>query len=145
MAMSEIVLAGLVGVICYVFVDAIIVFGKTEAELLANMETVLDRLKEFNVVLKGSKCHLGCPELNILGFIVDSDGVRHNPERTQQFLNLPLPQPKKDLRSFLELGNYFRDFVHDYAKPSKPLSALTNIGPANMSSGILKLEPHSIY
>ena len=63
-AMSEIVLAGLVGIICYVFVDDIIVFGKTESEFLANMETILTRLKEFNVVLKGSKCHLGCPEVN---------------------------------------------------------------------------------
>ena len=65
-AMSELVLAGLVGIISYVFVDDIIVYGRTESEFLANMETVLNRLKDFNIVFKGSKCHIGVSEVSFL-------------------------------------------------------------------------------
>ena len=130
-AMSELVLAGLVGIISYVFVDDIIVYGRTESEFLANMETVLNRLKDFNIVLKGSKCHIGVSEVSFLGFIADSTGIRHDPKRTQQFLAIPFPRTKKALRSFLGLGNYFRDFVYNYAALSKPLSAIVNAAPAN--------------
>ena len=62
-------------------------------------------------------------------YIADSDGLRHDPKRTAQFLAIPLPETKKALRSFLGLGNFFRGFVHHYASISKPLSAILNIGP----------------
>ena len=130
-SMSELVLAGLIGIIAYVFVDDIIVYARTEEEFLANMKTVLDRLKDFNIVLKGSKCHIGVSEVTFLGFIADSNGIRHDPKRTEQFLAIPFPKTKKALRSFLGLGNYFRDFVRNYSALSKPLSSITNVGPAN--------------
>jgi hypothetical protein len=122
--MTEIVLAGYVGIICYVFIDDIIIFAKSETDFLFRLKTILDRLQKFNVVLKGSKCHLGTPTVRFLGFIADSTGILHDPNRCKQFLDLTLPTTKKSLRSFLGLGNFFRDFVRNYAELSKPLSAL---------------------
>ena len=55
------VLAGLIG--GHVFVDDIIVYGKTEDEFVKNLRKVFERLKEFNIVLKDSKCHWGCSEV----------------------------------------------------------------------------------
>ena len=127
--MTEIVLAGYVGIICYVFIDDIIIFAKSEAEFLVRLTTILDRLQHFNVVLKGSKCHLGTPTVRFLGFIADSTGILHDPDRCQQFLLLPQPTTKKSLRSFLGLGNFFRDFIRNYAELSKPLSSLLS-GPS---------------
>lgn len=57
---------GLVVIICYVFVDDIIVYGKTEAKFLSNLKKALQRLIDFIIVLKVSKCQLGCPEITFL-------------------------------------------------------------------------------
>ena len=73
--MSELVLAGLIGIMGHVFIDDIIIYGKTEQQFLENYQKVLDRLKEFNIVLKRSKCHRGCTEVSFLGYIADSDGL----------------------------------------------------------------------
>jgi len=122
--MTEIVLQGLVCIICFVFIDDIIIFAASESEFLARLRLVLQRLQSFNIVLKGSKCQLGCPEVKFLGFIADSTGIRHDPTRCSDFLALPLPSTKKGLRSFLGLGNFFRDFVPGYSTYSKQLSKL---------------------
>jgi hypothetical protein len=66
-----------------------------------------------------------------LGFIADSTGIRHDPARCADFLGLPLPTTKKGLRSFLGLGNFFRDFVSQYSSISKLLSSLLNIGKSD--------------
>jgi hypothetical protein len=127
-AMSELVLAGLIGIVGHVFVDDIIIYGNSEEEFLINYQKVLDRLKEFNIVLKGPKCHLGCTEVSFLGYIADAEGLRHDPKRTEQLLAIPFPETKKALRSFLGLGNFFRGFVRHYAAISKPLTSIINAG-----------------
>jgi hypothetical protein len=127
-AMTEVVLQGLVGIVCYVFIDDIIVFAPTESEFLARLRLVLQRLHRHRIVLKGAKCHFGCPDVKFLGFIADATGVRHDPTRCSDFLAIPLPPTKKGLRSFLGLGNFFRDFVHNYSTYSKKLSRLLNAG-----------------
>jgi hypothetical protein len=126
--MTEVVLQGLVGIICYVFIDDIIVFAASESEFVARLKIVLQRLHTHNIVLKGSKCTFGCPDVKFLGFIADATGIRHDPTRCSDFLALPLPVSKKGLRSFLGLGNFFRDFVHNYSSHSKRLSKLLNAG-----------------
>jgi hypothetical protein len=128
--MTEVVLQGLVGLICYVFIDDIIVYAPTEAEFLARLRLVLQRLQRHHIVLKGAKCHFGCPDVKFLGFIADASGIRHDPMRCADFLALPLPTSKKDLRSFLGLGNFFRDFVPNYSNYSKRLSKLLSVGTA---------------
>ena len=56
--LMEIVLAGLVRKFCYVYVDDILVVGRTLEEHLENIAGVLDRLQEAELKLKLSKCHL---------------------------------------------------------------------------------------
>jgi len=40
-------------------------------------------------------------------------------------LNWPVPKTVKDVRKFLGLANYYRQFVKDFAKLARPLNNLT--------------------
>ena len=40
-------------------------------------------------------------------------------------LNWPIPKTVKDVRKFLGLANYYRQFVKDFAKLARPLNNLT--------------------
>lgn len=68
------VLAGLVGSICEVFIDDIVVFGRDTASFEANIRAVFDRLREFRLKLKAAKCHFGLKEITYLGHVVSRAG-----------------------------------------------------------------------
>ena len=56
--LMETVLQGLHWNACLVFLDDIVIFGRTEEELRQRMDIVFDRLRAAGFKLKPSKCHL---------------------------------------------------------------------------------------
>ena len=79
----EIVLRGLIGVTCFVYLDDVIVFGKTFQQHLKNLEQILARFKEVGLKIKLSKCQFIREEVKYLGHIVSNQGVRPNPEKIE--------------------------------------------------------------
>ena len=55
--LMETVLAGLIRKICFVYLDDILIIGKTFEDHLENVARVLDRLQEAGLKLKPSKCN----------------------------------------------------------------------------------------
>ena len=65
--LMEAVLRGLNWKRCLVYIDDILVFGRSFGETLQNLELVLSRLRKANLVLKPSKCHLFKRSIPFLG------------------------------------------------------------------------------
>ena len=59
-----------------------------------------------------------------VGKIVSSEGLKISKKRTQSLLDLSLPITFKQLKSFLGLVNYFRDFIRNHSITVKPLHGL---------------------
>ena len=79
--MMNTMLNALVGQSCLVYLDDVIVYGKTLQECLERLETVLQRLRNYGLKLKTTKCHLFKKEVEYLGRIVSEQGVRTDPEK----------------------------------------------------------------
>jgi hypothetical protein len=60
----------------------------------------------------------------ILGFIVSSDGMIIDPERTKAIAKLPPPSSKNSMQSFLGQINFVRRFVLSFSKMVRPLKKL---------------------
>jgi hypothetical protein len=60
----------------------------------------------------------------LLGFIVSSDGMIIDPERTQVIAKLPPPTSKKSMQSFLGQINFVRIFVPSFSEMVRPLQNL---------------------
>ena len=64
-----------------VYLDDILVFGRTPEEHLKNLETVLAILRDNQFYAKLSKCVFNKPEVKFLGHIVGRDGLKVNPAK----------------------------------------------------------------
>jgi transposase InsO family protein len=121
------ILVGLIYYICEMYLDDIIVFGQTENEFITNLRVVFIRLNKHNLKLKAQKCFFGFQELEWVGKIVSSEGLKMSRTRIQKLLDFPQPVFFKQLKSFLGVVNYFRDFIRNQSIVVKPLhNLLTN-------------------
>ena len=123
-AMATEVLSGLNHQICEVYLDDIIIHGKNEEEYLANLDTVLQRLEEYNITVNPDKCKLGLREVEYVGHLISEEGCHFSKEKLQKVIDVPLPMKAQELKSFLGLSNYFRDNVPNYAALTAPLQAM---------------------
>lgn len=123
--LMELVLNGVPPQACLVYLDDIIVHGRSFEEAASNLQTVLNRLSEAGLKLSPSKCHLFREEVKYLGFIISRDGLKTDPEKVSAVTNWPTPKNKKELQSFLGLCAYYRRFVKNFSVIAGPLNALT--------------------
>lgn len=126
--LMERVLAGLQWHSVVLYIDDVIVFGKTFAEHVARLEEVLSRLRKTNLRLKPKKCELFQKEVAFLGHLVSKEGVKTQPAKVQTVQTWPTPNSVHQVRQFLGLTSYYRKFIQDYAEIAKPLHALTEKG-----------------
>jgi hypothetical protein len=131
--MQNIVLKDLIGKACYIYIDDIIIFGASADEYILNTRAVLQRLQDFNILLKLSKCKFGLTAVTYLGHLVERHGIRIEEKRKEEIKNMTLPDTVTKLRSFLGMTNYFSDFIHDYAAMSSVYYSLFFMVPSQSS------------
>ena len=123
--LMDMILAGVQWSSCLVYLDDIIIVGKTFQHHLHNLREVFNRVRDAGLKLKPSKCDLCCKEVRFLGHIVSPNGVRTDPAKTDKVADWPVPTTRKEVQQFLGLANYYRRFVKDFANIAKPLHRLT--------------------
>ena len=95
--LMECVLAGLTTHECLIYLDDIIIFSTSFPNHFARLRGVLSRLQEAGLKLKLSKCHFVRKEVQYLGHIVSTTGVKPNPSKTAAVSSYPAPTNVKEL------------------------------------------------
>ncbi len=123
--LMDLVLAGLKMSQCLVYIDDVIVVGRTFDEHLCNLREVFGRVRGAGLKLKPSKCAFLQERVYYLGHEVSRKGVATDPTKIHQVAHWPVPQSVKDVQKFLGLATYYHRFVRNFASIAKPLHRLT--------------------
>ncbi|GJY94152.1 reverse transcriptase domain-containing protein, partial [Tanacetum coccineum] len=81
------------------YVDDMVIKSKTEQDLIQNVEETLLTLIKVNMKLNPIKCSFGMEEGKFLGYIVTSEGIRANPEKTKAVMSMASPSNLKQMQS----------------------------------------------
>ena len=95
----------------YVYIDDILVASESQEQHLEDLEAVFKTLSENGLVVQRSKCVLGVPSLEFLGYRVDSTGISPLPDRVDAIKSTTPPTSVKELQRFLGMIGYYRRFV----------------------------------
>lgn len=98
--MMNVVLSGLTGSRCFVFLDDIVIYAKSLLEHDSKVRQVFDRFRESNLKLKPEKCEFLRKEVSYLGHVISENGVLPDETKTKVIDEFPTPQTVKQLRSF---------------------------------------------
>lgn len=118
------VLTGLQGIKCFVYLDDIVIYAKSLQDHDNKLAEIFIRLDHHNLKLQPDKCEFLRREVAYLGHIISDKGVQPNPDKIRAILEIKNPKNQKDIKSFLGLVGYYRKFIPNFAKLSKPLTSL---------------------
>lgn len=116
------ILAEYIGIICFVYLDDIIIIGYNLENHLDNVSKILKRLSDFNLKVQLDKCEFLKTETEFLGHVITPNGIKTNPDKIKKILEWELPNSQKQIKQFLGLTGYYRRFIKDYSKVTKPLT-----------------------
>ena len=100
---------------CLVYIDDILVFGNDFESALHNLELVLDRVAEYGLQLKSTKCNL---------FRTSVPFLECDPDKLSAVAKWIPPSTIKGVCEFLGFTGYYRRFVPDYSTVAQPLVRL---------------------
>ena len=107
---------------CLIYLDDLIVFLRTAEEHLHRLHVVFNRLREYNLKLKPSKCNLFQEEINYLAHQVSKEGVWPSNINVKAITEYAPPQTYTEIRAFLGLVGHYRWFIKGFARIAQPLN-----------------------
>ena len=100
------VLNGLIGKVCFVYIDDIIIFSRDPVEHAKHLAMVFERLLEADLKIKRKKCYFALDKVDLLGYTISGNGIEPQAAKTDAISKLRQPQSVSELRSFLGMTNY---------------------------------------
>ncbi|XP_034565104.1 uncharacterized protein LOC117830889 isoform X1 [Notolabrus celidotus] len=107
------------------YLDDIVIYSNTWEEHLEHLQAVMDRIHSAGLTVNPSKCVFAAAETEYLGHIIGNGVIRPQVSKIQAMESCPLPQTRKQLRSFLGMAGFYHRFIPQFSTRAALLTDLT--------------------
>ena len=121
-------LAGLIDLICILYMDDILIYSKDPADHQAHVRRVLGRLRAHGLYANPEKCEFSVNTVGFLGHVISPQGVTMERARVEAVADWPAPTTIKEIQKFLGFTGFYRRFIQGYSKATAPLTNLLKGG-----------------
>ncbi|KAI7216676.1 hypothetical protein KC365_g13172 [Hortaea werneckii] len=119
------VLRDLLDLTVIAYVDDILIFTQGSREQhTKDVQAVLERLSTVDFKTAPEKCEFYKQEIEFLGFIINTTGIKMDPKKIQSIQEWPTLKNVTEIQAVLGLANYNRKFVEGYFEFAIPLTSL---------------------
>ena len=119
--MSEL-LTDIQGVLCQM--DDVLIFGQNQAEHDQRLEAALRHIEEAGATLNPEKCEFSKSKIIFPGHVIDAEGIKADPEKTEAIRKMSAPTSVSELRRFMGMANQLGKFIPNLAEITQPLREL---------------------
>ncbi|XP_033218334.1 uncharacterized protein LOC117173800 [Belonocnema kinseyi] len=112
------------GTFAIAYLDDIIVYSRDWDEHLLHLALVFERLSIYGLTAAPQKCSFGQTTLPYLGHMISTDGNSAQTTHIQAICNASPPRTRKEMRSFLGVCNWVKEYVPNSSVILAPLSDL---------------------
>ena len=107
------------------FIDDIAVFSDNWELHLEHLDIVLSRIYNAGLTLKLAKARFAQESIKFLGFLIGSGQHTPDPEKFDAISKLVFPKSKKQMRSFVGLVNFYRQYIPHLSEIIRCLTDMT--------------------
>ena len=104
--------------------DDIIIHGKDDAEHDRRLHKFMRVAREHGLVLNKKKCEVKSNSVKFFGFVYDKHGAHPDPSKVSAIKEMPAPQNKGELQSFLGMVTYLSPFIPQLSSHTATLRGL---------------------
>ena len=124
--MMDMCLSGLPHHRILAYMDDVVIFSRTFEQHLVELEAVFEKLSAANVTLKASKCVIASDAVDFLGYRLSQEGVKPLERLVSAIVEFKRPEKRKEVKSFLGIAGFYRNFIPNFADVARPLNNLTS-------------------
>ena len=128
----ERILEGLRGVV--VFIDDVLVYAESQVQLQERTKSVLKVLADNNLTLNEEKCVFEQQEIQFLGHRLSKNGFEVDKAKVDDVVSFQRPESATDLRSFLGLAAYLKEYIQNYSNLVDPMWKLLSSATLNWTA-----------
>jgi hypothetical protein len=98
-----------------IFIDDILGYSKNEEEHDQHFQIILQRLRDYQLYAKFSKCEFWLKEVPFLRHVISAEGIAVDPSKIQRVINWKSPRLVTQICSFLRLAGYYCRFIPNFS------------------------------